>query len=156
MKRWIREGFQTVTKLLDGPASNYVNITFSQEVTPEQAVTVSSFEQPTRTLWLDGRSLAYSLTFTHDMLMYTDKARCENARAASRSAGWPTEVLYASQLCASLRWQDVVFNWILAHVYTGILEEWNMLNNVCEVEGPACMQDMCGREFDRQAAVLSR
>lgn len=31
-----------------------------------------------------------------------------------------------------------------------------MQSNVCGVEGPACMQDMCVCEFDGQAAVLSQ
>lgn len=74
-----------------GWSSIELYIIYFQEVTPQQALTVTSFKQPTRTLWFEGSSLAYSLTFMHDMLMCPDsvciKVWRESALAASSSAG---------------------------------------------------------------------
>lgn len=91
-----------------GWSSIKLYIIYFQEVTPQQALTVTSFKQPTRTLWFEGSSLAYSLMFMHDMLMRPDsvciKVCRESALAASSSAGWTTDVLDASH-CAH-HWGD--------------------------------------------------
>lgn len=141
-----------------GWSSIELYIIYFQEVTPQQALTVNSFKQPTRTLWFEGSSLAYSLTFMHDMLMRPDsvciKVWREGALAASSSAGWTTEVLDASH-CAyhwgDRKWCLIQFLHIVC-VYTGLLKEWNMSNDVCGRCTPRIY--VCGCEFDRQAAVF--
>lgn len=78
-------GFLAIIELLGGPASNCINIMYFQKVTPQQVLTVTSFKQPTRTLWFEESSLANSLTFMHDMLMCSDSV-CIKVLSASASA----------------------------------------------------------------------
>lgn len=80
-------------------ASHCINVMYFLEPAPQQALTVTSFKQPTRTLWFVGSSLAYTLTFMHDMLMCPDivciKVWWWSALAVSCSVGWTTEIVHA-------------------------------------------------------------
>lgn len=53
--RVVGEAVETVAELLWSPVSNSINITCFQELTPQQALTVTSFEQPRRTLQFAGK-----------------------------------------------------------------------------------------------------